>query len=254
MIDRADQFGLAQLYQLRGRVGRSQERAYAYLIIPEEKKLSQDAKKRLQVIQGAQELGAGFKVASHDLEIRGGGNILGKDQSGEIEAIGFEMYSELLEETVEALKGNQKLKDIEPEINLRFPAFIPEDYMPDPRDKLTFYRHLSMLQSEDELQEIESEMQDRFGRLPAPVYNLFDVMAIKFFLKKLRVQAIDFGNQKAVFTFAEDTPVSPDVIIDYVQKKPTKYQIRQNNRFIVYMSSWKEILPFVRDFVDNHLK
>ncbi|OGQ17563.1 MAG: transcription-repair coupling factor [Deltaproteobacteria bacterium RIFCSPHIGHO2_02_FULL_40_11] len=254
LIDRADQFGLAQLYQLRGRVGRSQERAYAYLIIPEEKKLSQDAKKRLQVIQGAQELGAGFKVASHDLEIRGGGNILGKDQSGEIEAIGFEMYSELLEETVEALKGNQKLKDIEPEINLRFPAFIPEDYMPDPRDKLTFYRHLSMLQSEDELQEIESEMQDRFGRLPEPVYNLFDVMAIKFFLKKLRVQAIDFGNQKAVFTFAEDTPVSPDVIIDYVQKKPTKYQIRQNNRFIVYMSSWKEILPFVRDFVDNHLK
>ncbi|MBI2646449.1 MAG: transcription-repair coupling factor, partial [Deltaproteobacteria bacterium] len=251
IIDRADTFGLAQLYQLRGRVGRSRDRAYAYLLIPSKEKLSQDAKKRLQVIQGAQELGSGFKIASHDLEIRGGGNILGKDQSGHIEAIGFEMYTDLLEQTVRELKGEVLENEVDPELNLKVDAYIPEDYMPDMSDKLSFYRQLSGLQTEEELSDIEADMRDRFGPPPPVIFNLFEVMAIKFYLKKLKVRSIDVGNQKTVFTFLDQTPLTPEMMIARVQKNPKQFQIKPGNKFVMNITTWKEILPFVRELSDG---
>jgi len=247
IIDRADTFGLAQLYQLRGRVGRSRERAYAYLLIPEEGRLSDDAKKRLQVIQGASELGSGFKIASHDLEIRGGGNILGKDQSGMISAIGFELYTDLLEETVRELKGEDIKEAIEPEMNIKIAAYIPQDYISEMGDKISFYRQLASLESEEELQDIEAEMKDRFGELPSQVYNLFELMAIKFYLKKLHVKALDFGNQKAVLTFSETTPLDPQVLLTFIKKDPKHYQLKVDNKFVAYLEDWKHILPFVRN-------
>ncbi len=251
LIDRADTFGLAQLYQLRGRVGRSRERAYAYLLIPSEEKLSDDAKKRLHVIQGASELGSGFKIASHDLEIRGGGNILGKDQSGHIEAIGFEMYTDLLEQTVLELKGERVESALDPELNLKVDAYIPEDYMPDMSDKLSFYRRLSSIQMEEEMADIEADMRDRFGPVPPVVFNLFEVMVIKFYLKKLRVRSMDVGNQKVVFTFLDQTPLSPELMIKMVQKDPKQFQIKPGNKFVMTLTTWKEILPFVRRLSDE---
>ena len=252
LIDRADTFGLAQLYQLRGRVGRSRERAYAYLLIPSEEKLTADAKKRLQVIQGASELGSGFKIASHDLEIRGGGNILGKDQSGHIEAIGFEMYTDLLEQTVRELKGETFEQDIDPELNLKVDAYIPEDYMPDMSDKLSFYRQLSSLQAEEELADVEADMRDRFGPLPPVIFNLFEIMAMKLYLKKLKARSIDVGNQKAVFTFLDQTPLSPHMMIARVQKDPQRFQIKPGNKFVMRVENWKEILPFVRELSNGN--
>ncbi|MEK7790390.1 MAG: transcription-repair coupling factor, partial [Deltaproteobacteria bacterium] len=220
IIDRADTFGLATLYQLRGRVGRSHERAFAYLLIPGEDQITADAKKRLQAIQGASELGAGFKIASHDLEIRGGGNILGKDQSGHIAAIGFEMYTELLEQTVRELKGESVDLGMEPEMNLKMDAYIDEDYIPDMSEKLVFYRHLSSIQHEEELMEIEEEMRDRFGPIPDNVYHLFELMAIKFYLKKLGIRAIDYGTQRVFMTFSDQTPVDPNRVIELVKTNP----------------------------------
>ena len=213
--------------------------------------MSQDAKKRLQVIQGAQELGSGFKIASHDLEIRGGGNILGKDQSGHIEAIGFEMYTDLLEQTVRELKGEVFENEVDPELNLKVDAYIPEDYMPDMSDKLSFYRQLSSIQAEEELSDIEADMRDRFGPPPPVIFNLFEVMAIKFYLKKLKVRSIDVGNQKTVFTFLDHTPLTPEIMIEKVQKNPKQFQIKPGNKFVMHIQTWKEILPFVRGLSDG---
>ena len=143
IVNRADHFGLAQLYQIRGRVGRSRERAYAYLLVPARRPVTKDAQKRLEVLQRFSELGAGFKIASHDLEIRGAGNLLGKDQSGQIEAVGFELYSELLDEAVRELKGEPPREDIDPDVQLPVPAFIPDPYMPDVHQRLYFYKRLA---------------------------------------------------------------------------------------------------------------
>ncbi len=253
IIDRADTFGLATLYQLRGRVGRSHERAFAYLLIPGEDQITPDAKKRLQAIQGASELGAGFKIASHDLEIRGGGNILGKDQSGHIAAIGFEMYTELLEQTVRELKGENVDLGMEPEINLKMDAYIDEDYIPDMSEKLVFYRHLSSIQNEEELMEIEEEMRDRFGPVPDNVYHLFELMAIKFYLKKLGIRAIDYGRERVFMTFSDQTPVDPNRVIELVKTNPKQYQMSSGNRISAKVQDWKEILPMVRRFANEWL-
>ena len=253
IIDRADMLGLSSLYQLRGRVGRSHERAYAYLIIPPEDRLTGEARNRLQAIQGASELGAGFKIASHDLEIRGGGHILGKNQSGHIEAVGFEMYTELLEQTVRELKGEVELAAPEPEIHLKVDAHLPEEYMPDMGDKLTFYHHLAMIRSEEEIADIEAEMRDRFGPVPEVVYNLFELMAIKFYLKKLKIKAIDFGNQKVVLTFSDQTPVDPLRLMERIEQKPEQYRMISSHKLVIGVKQWKEILPLVRQLSNEWL-
>ncbi|HEY6002472.1 MAG TPA: transcription-repair coupling factor, partial [Anaeromyxobacter sp.] len=166
IVNRADHFGLAELYQIRGRVGRSRERAYAYLLVPARRPVTKDAQKRLEVLQRFSELGAGFRIASHDLEIRGAGNLLGKDQSGQIEAVGFELYSELLDEAVRELRGEPPREEIDPDVQLPVPAIIPDAYMPDVHQRLFFYKRLAQAASDEELEEIRAEIIDRCGDPP----------------------------------------------------------------------------------------
>jgi transcription-repair coupling factor (superfamily II helicase) len=218
IIDDADHFGLAQLYQLRGRVGRSDKRAYCYLLIPGENAITEDARERLQVIQQYSELGSGFNIASHDLEIRGAGEILGKEQSGQISAIGMDLYFELLEENIQQLKGNAKKVEIEPEINLKVPAYFPESYLPDISERISLYRRLSSSDSLEEIGQIGEEIQDRFGNMPVEVSNLVSLMRLKHYLKKLHVIRMSTGPKRTSLQFAETTPVKPELLIYFIQK------------------------------------
>jgi transcription-repair coupling factor (superfamily II helicase) len=230
IINRADTFGLAQLYQLRGRVGRSRQRAYAYLLIPGEGALSSDARERLKIIQDITELGAGFRIATHDLEIRGAGDLLGAKQSGNIAAVGFELYTELLEEAVCKLKGESHAERLEPEINLRVPAFVPEDYVNDPNQRLVLYKKLVQSDSEDDVSDIMDEVIDRFGPLPPAVSYLLDIMRLRVHLKKLLIRRLEYDGKRLIFAFHEKTPVSPDKVISLVRGAPRKYQFTPDFR------------------------
>lgn len=224
IVNRADTFGLAQLYQLRGRVGRSSQRAYAYLLIPGEGAVSADARERLRVIQELTELGAGFRIAMHDLEIRGTGDFLGSRQSGNIAAIGFELYSELLEEAVRRLKGDAMPERVEPEINLKVPAFIPEDYVPDPNQRLVIYKRLAQSSVEEDVAAVGDELLDRFGKHPLPVSYLLESMTLRVHLRTLLVRRLEFDGRCLVVSFHEKTPVSPDILIGLIRRLPDVYR------------------------------
>ncbi len=211
IVNRADHFGLAQLYQIRGRVGRSRERAYAYLLVPARRPVTKDAKKRLEVLQRFSELGAGFQIASHDLEIRGAGNLLGKDQSGQIEAVGFELYSQLLDEAVRELKGEAPREDFEPDVALPVPAFIPDPYMPDVHQRLYFYKRYAQASTDEELEEI------RAGDPPDEVDFLGDVMKVKVRLRALRIRALEAGPGRLVLTLGETAALDPFKLAKQVQ-------------------------------------
>lgn len=224
IVNRADSFGLAQLYQLRGRVGRSNQRAYAYFLIPPEGSISQDARERLRIIQELTELGAGFRIATHDLEIRGAGDFLGSRQSGNIAAVGFELYSELLEEAVSKLKGEVVAERIEPEINLKIPAFVPEDYVPDPNQRLIIYKTLVQAAEEEDVNGVGDELLDRFGKLPLPVTYLLQTMKLRIDLRVLLVKRLEFDGKRLLVSFHEKTPVSPDTIIGLIRNAPSIYR------------------------------
>lgn len=224
IVNRADTFGLAQLYQLRGRVGRSNQRAYAYFLIPGEGAVSSDARERLRVIQELTELGAGFRIAMHDLEIRGTGDFLGSRQSGNIAAVGFELYSELLEEAVARLKGEARPEHIEPEINLKIPAFLPEDYVPDPNQRLVLYKRLVQSSDEEDVGAVGDELRDRFGMHPLPVSYLLESMKLRILLRTLLVRKLEFDGRHLVVFFHEKTPVSPDTLIGMIRRSPDIYR------------------------------
>ncbi|MBS1963351.1 MAG: transcription-repair coupling factor [Bdellovibrionales bacterium] len=235
LIDRADAFGLAQLYQLRGRVGRAQTRAYAYLFIPAEGVITEDAKKRLEVIQKFVELGSGFSVASHDLEIRGGGDILGPQQSGHINAVGFDLYTELLEEAIRELEGKPlEAEDShrEPEIKVPFSALLPEDYVADPQQRLALYRRLSGASQEEQIDEIEVELQDRFGKLPEAAKNLLWLIRVKRMLKMLKVDALTVGPERVVLSPGADSALDPIRAIALVSSHGEKYSLTPDSKFI----------------------
>lgn len=235
IINRADMFGLAQLYQLRGRVGRSQTRAYAYLLLPAEGAISEDAKKRLEVIQKFVELGSGFSVASHDLEIRGGGDILGAAQSGHIAAVGFDLYTELLEEAIHELQGKPLSAEDshrEPEIKVPFSAFLSEVYVPDVHQRLGLYRRLSGSSQEQEIDEIEMELQDRYGALPEEAKNLLWLIRVKQQLKLLRVDALTVGPERVVLTPGSNSLLDPIRAISLVASQSAKYQLTPDSKFI----------------------
>ncbi|MBM2829840.1 MAG: transcription-repair coupling factor, partial [Gammaproteobacteria bacterium] len=200
IINRADKFGLAQLYQLRGRVGRSHHRAYAYLIVPERKAITADALKRLEAIESLDELGVGFTLATYDLEIRGAGEILGEEQSGQIQEVGFGLYMDMLERAIHALKAGKQPELDRPlehgaEINLHIAALIPEDYMPDVHARLIMYKRIASARDENELTDLQEEMIDRFGLLPEPVKNLFQITTLKLKANPLGIRKIDLGKQ-----------------------------------------------------------
>jgi transcription-repair coupling factor (superfamily II helicase) len=236
IIDRADNFGLAQLHQLRGRVGRSHHQAYAYLLTPPPKAMSNDAIKRLDAIQFADELGAGFTLATHDLEIRGAGELLGDNQSGHIHSIGFSLYMEMLEQAVESIKQGKTPNFDKPlrtnsEINFHMPAFIPDYYLSDVHTRLIMYKRISNAKTDDELKELQVEMIDRFGLLPPTTQLLFRITELKLAAEKVGIVKIDAANQSGRLEFSDDTPIDPLTLIKLVQSHPNMYKFEGVSRF-----------------------
>ncbi|WP_122782097.1 transcription-repair coupling factor, partial [Pseudomonas viridiflava] len=229
IIERADKFGLAQLHQLRGRVGRSHHQAYAYLLTPPRKQVTRDAEKRLEAIANTQDLGAGFVLATNDLEIRGAGELLGDGQSGQIQAVGFTLYMEMLERAVKSIrKGEQPNLDQPlgggPEINLRVPALIPEAYLPDVHTRLILYKRIANAADEDGLKDLQVEMIDRFGLLPEPTKALVRITQLKLRAEQLGIRKIDAGPQGGRIEFAAETPVDPLTLIKLIQSQPNRYK------------------------------
>ena len=230
IIDRADRFGLAQLHQLRGRVGRSHHRAFAYLIAPPKAALSADAAKRLEAIESLEDLGAGFALATHDLEIRGAGELLGEEQSGQITEIGFALYLELLERAVKALKAGRQ-PDLEaplhsgPELDLHVPALIPSDYMPDVHLRLVLYKRMAAAPDREALEELAAEMIDRFGPLPPALENLYRVTRLKLKAAALGLTRLDVGPQGGLVDFGAEHRVEPLTVMKLVQREPKRYRL-----------------------------
>ena len=230
IINRADRFGLAQLHQLRGRVGRSHHRAYAYLMVPEGRSITADAEKRLEALASLDELGAGFTLATHDLEIRGAGELLGEEQSGQIEEVGFSLYTEMLDRAVRALKQG-KVPDFdltsehETEIELHLPALIPDDYLPDINARLTLYKRISSARDEEELRELQVEMIDRFGLLPDAVKNLFAITSLKLAATPLGIKKLELGANGGRVIFRPQPNVEPLTIIKMIQAQPRVYAL-----------------------------
>jgi len=238
IIERADKFGLAQLHQLRGRVGRSHHQAYAYLLTPP-KKLTKDAEKRLEAISAAQDLGAGFMLATHDLEIRGAGELLGDEQSGQIETIGFTLYMEMLEQAVNAIRsGKEPSVDLASthgaDVNLHLPARIPDDYLPDVNSRLTLYKRIASAKDDIALKELQVEMIDRFGLLPDPVKHLFNVTSLKLKLQPLGIARLDANDNTGRIEFARDTEINPFTLIKLVQTRPDAYKLDDGNSLRFY--------------------
>ncbi|APZ43194.1 transcription-repair coupling factor [Acidihalobacter ferrooxydans] len=230
IIDRADKLGLAQLHQLRGRVGRSHHRAYAYLITPPRKAMTPDAVKRIEAIETLGDLGVGFSLATHDLEIRGAGELLGEDQSGQIQEIGFTLYNELLERAVAALKAG-KLPELErplehgTEVDLGVGALLPDDYVNDVHGRLILYKRIASAADEHALRELQVELIDRFGLLPQPAKNLFAITGLKLKLTPLGVRKLDMSAHGARLIFSEQTPVDPGKLILLLQSNPKRYKL-----------------------------
>ena len=231
VMDRADCFGLAQLHQLRGRVGRSHHQAYAYLLTPDAKTMTKDALQRLDAISAMEDLGAGFNLASHDLEIRGAGELLGDEQSGHIQEIGFTLYMELLERAVTALKSGQDLNlswtsPLNTEVDLKIPALIPDDYLQDVHMRLVLYKRIASCQAQSELDDIEVEMIDRFGRLPEATKNLLQITSLKLEAEKLGIIKVLLHNKGGTIEFDPKPNFDPVKLIHLIQDKPQTYQMR----------------------------
>ena len=240
IVHRADMFGLAQLYQLRGRVGRSKIRAYAYFTIPADARLTPGAERRLKVLQSLDTLGAGFVLASHDLDIRGAGNLLGEEQSGHIREVGFELYQSMLEEAVAALRGGQE-GEVEdqwsPRINLGTSVLIPEDYVPDLQVRLGLYRRLSGVETHDAIEAFAAELTDRFGPLPEEVRHLLDVVEIKGLCRQAGIEQIDAGPKGAVIAFRNKTFANPEGLIAFIREEGARVKLQPDHR-LIYYANW----------------
>jgi transcription-repair coupling factor (superfamily II helicase) len=254
ILHRADMFGLSQLYQLRGRIGRSKLRAYAYLTVPPDRVMTPTAEKRLEVMQTLDTLGAGFTLASHDLDIRGAGNLLGDAQSGHIREVGIELYQQMLEEAVQEARG-AAVRDVEwaPQINIGSAVLIPETFVADLGVRLGLYRRLATLVDQAEIDSFASELVDRFGRLPLEVENLLQVIAIKRLCRAAGVEKIDAGPRGAVVAFRGNAFRKPDRLIDYITRHPKTLSVRPDQR-LVYRKDWSdsgERLAGVRKLLEN---
>ncbi|MCB0392076.1 MAG: transcription-repair coupling factor [Bdellovibrionales bacterium] len=244
-IDNAHQLGLSQLYQLRGRVGRGKERAYCYLIVPNNKKLDKEAQERLRIIQENTALGSGIRIAQHDLELRGAGDFLGEEQSGHINAIGYEMYMELLENAIREQKGEPiGNEDVDPEINLKIPALIPDDYIPDIRVRLNYYKALSQIISEEDLDHFEQEIHDQYGKLPEPLINLMGLMLIKSLCKELKIKDLTQSRVGVSLTFYENNKLNIDEVLRLCQKENKKYSLTPDSRLVIRLKevTWPRVL------------
>ncbi|BBF10744.1 transcription-repair coupling factor [Haemophilus influenzae] len=248
IIERADHFGLAQLHQLRGRVGRSHHQAYAYLLTPPPKMMTKDAERRLDALENLDNLGAGFILATHDLEIRGAGELLGNEQSGQIENIGFSLYMELLDAAVKALKEGrepslEELTQQQADIELRVPALLPDDYLGDVNMRLSFYKRIAAAESKTELDELKVELIDRFGLLPDATKNLLQIAELRLLVEPLNVVRIDAGTQGGFIEFSAKAQVNPDKFIQLIQKEPIVYRFDGPLKF-----------KFMKDLSDNKVR
>lgn len=218
IINRADRFGLSELYQIKGRVGRSREKAYAYLLTPPEEVLSETARKRLRAIQELSELGAGFRIAAQDLETRGAGNLLGKQQSGHIAAVGIDLYTEMMEEAVAELRGRPLERKTDTQINLRASAFLPEDYIGDIGQRLAVYKQISAISNDNEAEELMQELRDRYGEPPEQALNLIEIMKIKAACREARVARVDQARDAVTITFSEDANIPPERVMTLLKR------------------------------------
>lgn len=256
IIERADHFGLAQLHQLRGRVGRSHHQAYAWLLTPHPKAMTTDAQKRLEAIASLEDLGAGFALATHDLEIRGAGELLGEGQSGQMETIGFSLYMELLENAVDALKEGREpsLEDLtsqQTEVELRMPSLLPEDFIPDVNTRLSFYKRIASAKKPGELDEIKVELIDRFGLLPDAARNLLDIARLRQLAQKMGIRKIEAHDKGGVIEFAEKNHVDPVWLIGLLQKSPQHFRLDGPTRlkFFQDLNERKTRMEWVTQFM-----
>jgi transcription-repair coupling factor (superfamily II helicase) len=232
IINHAERFGLADLYQLRGRVGRSAERAFAYLVCPPRQQLSREAIRRLRAIQELTELGSGFRLAMRDLEIRGAGNLLGHVQSGHIAEVGFELYNSLLEQAIRELKGEEVRERVTPEIHLPVEAIIPPDYIAHDNQRLILYKRLAVLQEEGEVEKIKGELQDRFGPVPLSLLNLLEVIRLKIWLSRFSVKRFELKDKRAVLAFASEGVISAEKVVKLIEQGGGRYRLTQDMRLI----------------------
>ncbi|HKY80249.1 MAG TPA: TRCF domain-containing protein, partial [Sphingobium sp.] len=237
VIHRADRFGLAQLYQLRGRVGRSKTRAYAYFTTPANKIITETAEKRLKVLSDLDTLGAGFQLASHDLDIRGAGNLVGDEQSGHIKEVGFELYQSMLEDAILEAKaggaGIERRESFSPQITVDAPILIPEDYVPDLDLRMGLYRRLNEVEDRQGLEAFAAELIDRFGKLPAPTQNLFKIIEIKQNCVAANIAKIDVGPKGALVSFFEDRFPRPEALVAYIQRLNGVARLRPDSKVVV---------------------
>ncbi|MDX7985784.1 transcription-repair coupling factor [Xenorhabdus sp. 12] len=261
IIERADHFGLAQLHQLRGRVGRSHHQAYAYLLTPHPKTMTSDAQKRLEAIASLEDLGAGFALATHDLEIRGAGELLGEDQSGQMASIGFTLYMELLESAVNALKEGREpsLEDLsssQTEIELRMPVLLPDDYIPDVNMRLSFYKRIASARDDAELDELKVELIDRFGLLPDPGRQLLQSASIRLTAHKLGIKRIEAHEKGGFIEFRHDNKVDPNYLIGLLQTQPNVYRLDGPSKlkFITELTERAARVSFIQELLGSFAK
>ncbi len=227
IINRADRFGLAQLYQLRGRVGRERQQAFCYLLVPADGRVDDQAQRRLRALQELTELGSGFKLALRDLEIRGAGNLLGAEQHGHIAAVGYDLYSKLLAEAVQELRGDPAGVAVEPVISVQVEGFLPEEYVPEVNQRLAFYKRLAGAAGAEELADLRAELLDRFGPLPEPAEQLIDIVRIRIEARVLGIERLEAGGGKAVITFSPRTAVEPEHLVAAIQASRGRLRMRR---------------------------
>jgi transcription-repair coupling factor (superfamily II helicase) len=230
VIDRADLFGLAQLYQLRGRVGRSKERAYCYLIVPPANSMTDEARSRIEALERHTELGSGFKIASLDLELRGAGDLLGAEQSGNVASVGFDLFCQMLDEAVHELRGEPVVHDVDPELSFDVAALLPEEYVSDVGVRLSLYKRLASAVDEAHVGEIAEEMENRFGPPPEDARRLVQLMSLKTELRRLKALGCEANARSVTLHLREDTPLDPKKILDLVRAKHSPYRLTPDMR------------------------
>jgi transcription-repair coupling factor (superfamily II helicase) len=258
VINRADKLGLAQLHQLRGRVGRSHHRAYAYMIVPPKTLMTKDAVKRLEAVEASGDLGAGFMLSSHDMEIRGAGELLGDDQSGQIQEIGFTLYTELLERAVSALKSGKQPEleapfEVGAEVDLQTPALIPADYLPDIHARLVLYKRISSTETTEDLRELQIEMIDRFGLLPEALKTLVAVTEIKQQAEQIGVKKIEVGDAGGRIVFSAEPKIDMQELMALIQTQAKCYKFDGSDklRFTETLETTEEKVKFVNELLDR---
>ena len=255
IIDRADMYGVSQLYQLRGRVGRSDRKAYAYLLYPENKVLSEVAMKRLQVISDFTELGSGFKIAMKDMEIRGAGNLLGRDQSGDVYSVGFELYMKLLNEAVEHLTKSKDYKEAnEVLLELEYTGFIPDSYVSSLQTKMEIYKKVAAVQTKDELASIEYELEDRFGPVPDEVYSLLSLAEVRIIAKKMVISSIKEKAGEIRIEFSTVSDVKIDKVLKLIKESNGKVRLDPARPNTLILSAGKIGLKEKSEFIKEKLE